>query len=318
MEDVIVVGAGPAGLAAAAWLARYRRKVLVVDAGEPRNRWTEAVHGYLGLDPIPPEELLRRGREDLLRYPTVSLRDGRATTARMGQGGFVVEVDGEELLAHRLVLATGVRDRFPDLDGFFDHYGRAVFHCPACDGYEARDRDVVALGWAPHVAGFALELLDWARSVTVVANAQRFEGDREHRAALERNGIRLVEDEAHALLGAPGALEGVRLAGGEQLDCDMLFFSIAHEPADDLADELGCRRTEGGECVWVDEHGQTSVEGVYAAGDMTPGTQLAQIAAAQGVTAGVACALSLRGERTFSDAPSPGPDVGRELRAAEG
>lgn len=313
MEDAIVVGGGPAGLAAALWLARYRRKVTVVDGGQYRNRWTEQAHGYLGLDPITPLELRERGRRDLLRYPTAALREGTVTAAMKLDEGFSVTVDDEPMLAHRLLLATGVRDRFPDVDNFFDHYGRSVFHCPACDGYEARERDVVALGWKPHVAGFALELLDWARSVTVVTGAGPFQGDPRHRDALKRNGVRLIEDDATALLGDPGALEGVRIGSGEVVPAQLVFFSIGHEPASPLAQDLGCRMVEGGECVWVDEHGETSVPGVYAAGDMTPGTQLVQIAAAKGVTAGVACAMSLRGEITFSDSPEPAPDVEAEL-----
>lgn len=313
MEDAIVVGGGPAGLAAALWLARYRRKVTVIDGGLYRNRWTEQAHGYLGLDPITPLELRERGRRDLLRYPTATLREGTVTAAMKLDEGFCVTVDGEPMLAHRLLLATGVRDRFPDVEHFFDHYGRSVFHCPACDGYEARELDVVALGWAPHVAGFALELLDWARSVTVVTGAAAFEGEERHRDALKRNGVRLIEDDAKALLGKPGTLEGVRIGSGEVVPAQMMFFSIGHEPASPLAQELGCRMVEASECVWVDENGATSMPGVYAAGDMTPGTQLVQIAAAKGVTAGVACAMSLRGEITFSDSPEPAPDVEAEL-----
>ena len=313
MEDAIVVGGGPAGLAAAMWLARYRRKVTLIDSGEYRNRWTEQAHGYLGLDPITPLELRERGRRELLRYPTATLVEGEATSAKKLDEGFCVTVGERPMLAHRLLLATGVRDRFPEVEGFFDHYGRSVFHCPACDGYEARDRDVVALGWGPHVAGFALELLDWARSVTVVTNAGHFEGEERHREALERNSVRLIEDDAKALLGEPGELEGVRIGSGEVVPAQLAFFSIGHEPASPLARQLGCRMVEGSECVWVDENGETSVPGVYAAGDMTPGTQLVQIAAAKGVTAGVACAMSLRGEITFSDSPEPGPDVDAEL-----
>ena len=233
--------------------------------------------------------------------------------ARALDEGFAVEVDGEPILAHRLVLATGVRDRFPEVDGFFDHYGRSVFHCPACDGYEARDRDVVALGWAPHVAGFALELLDWARSVTVVTDGRHFEGEDRHRDAHARNGVRLIEEDAAALVGEPGSLRGIQLGSGKTVPAQLAFFSIGHEPASPLAAQLGCRMTEGGECVWVDDDGQTSVPGLYAAGDMTPGTQLIQIAAAKGVTAGVACAMSLRGEITFSDSPTPAPNIQTEL-----
>ena len=156
MTDVwpaIVVGGGPAGLSAATWLAHYRQRVLVLDSGEYRNRWVERTHGYLGADPVAPAELLHRIREQLGAYPEVEVRNARAEGVRReADDTFTVDVGGETLRARRLVLATGVRDRFPEVEGFFEHYGASVFHCPTCDGYEARDRPVVVFGWSEEVA----------------------------------------------------------------------------------------------------------------------------------------------------------------------
>jgi len=313
-HDVIVVGGGPAGLAAATWLGRYRRSVLVLDGGPPRSWSTETTHGYLGSDAVSPAELLDQARTDLAAYPTTSRRESRATTAQAQAGGrFVVTTDGgAELVARRLVLATGVTDELPAVPGMTEHYGASAFHCPTCDGYEARDRRVVVLGWGAQVAGVALELLDWAREVTVVTAGRAFEGEEPHRQALERHGIEVVEEEATGLIGPRHDLQAVSLFDDRELACDLVFFSIAHHPQTDLAGALGCELTDEG-CLKVDDCGRTSVDGVFGAGDVTPGIQLVQVAAAKGVVAGVTCALSLAGERRATDAPTPGPDAESEV-----
>ena len=296
VHDAVVVGGGPAGLSAATWLARYRRGVVLLDSGEQRNRWVEKSHGYLGDDPVPPAALLERARVQLSAYPEVELREARADHAhREEDGTFTLQVGPGALRARRVVLANAVRDCFPEVGGFFDHYGASVFHCPTCDGYEARGADVVVLGWSSDVAEFAVTITGWARAVTVVTDGRPFEGEASHRHRLAERGVRLVEDEALELVGPRGGLEGVRLATTGLLPCQVAFFSIAHEPANALAQQLGCHLTEEG-CVEVDHEGATTVAGVYAAGDVTPGLQLVQVAAAKGTTAGVACAQSLRGE----------------------
>jgi thioredoxin reductase len=310
---VVVVGGGPAGLSAATWAARYRRSVLVVDSGEYRNRWVEQSHGYLGSDPANPMTLLAKARADLARYPEVTFCEGRATEARRDAAGrFVVTVDGTAHVGLRLVLAMGVEDEFPEIDGFFDHYGASVFHCTTCDGYEARGRLVVILGWGEQVVSFAVGLLNWADHLTVVTDGRRLGGDDRHRALLARHHIGLVEDDVAALVGDRGALRGVRLASGAVLDADLVFFSIAHRPRLDLARQLGCE-VDGDGCLCVDRDGATSVEGCYAAGDITPGFQLAAIAVGKGAASGVACALSLQGEPGSPLSPSPAPDATEEL-----
>jgi thioredoxin reductase len=307
MLDAVVIGGGPAGLAAATWLARYRRTVLVLDSREYRNRWADASHGYFSHDPASPAELLARARADLGAYPTAELRQARAVkAASAGDGGFEVVTETERLTARRLVLATGVRDQFPEVEGFFEHYGASVFHCPSCDGYEAKGRPVVAIGWSEQVVGFALELLGWASQVTVVTDGRRFQGDGGHRDSLERHGVAVREETALALVGRRGDLRAIRLAGGGSLDCQLAFFSIAHQPVTGLAEPLGCARDPDGYLV-VDATGATTVPGVFAAGDVTPGLQLVQVAAASGATAGVGCALSLEND-PWTPPPLP-PDL---------
>lgn len=302
--DVVVVGGGPAGLAAASWLGRYRRSVVVLDSQEYRSARVEQSHGYLGRDPQKPVELLARGRDEVLAYPTVSIRRRAASwVARRDDG--LIEVDGD-LLAHRLVLACGVKDAFPAVEGFDEHYGASVFHCPSCDGYEARDRHVVALGWDPHLVGFAETLKNWAASVTVVTNGVRFRGDDACRSELADHDIELLERNAVRFLGSRGDLQGIELEGGDVLDTSMVLFSVAHSPRVELAQALGCELDEDG-YVAVNSKGLTSVPGVYAAGDLTPGLQLVSVAAASGVVAGVACAHSFFGEQGAPTSPEPAP-----------
>lgn len=287
----------------------------MIDSREYRNRWVEKSHGYLGSDPCHPMSLLEAARSDLARYPEITFLHGQATAARREVGGpFVVTVDGAEHAGLRLVLAMGVVDRFPEVDGFFDHYGTSVFHCTTCDGYEAQGRRVVILGWGEQVVAFAAGLLNWAGQLTVVTEGRPLEGDERHREVLARHGIGLVEDDAVALVGGRGQLRGVRLRSGQVLDADLVFFSIAHEPRLDLARQLGCEVDPDG-CLCVDRDGRTTVDGCFAAGDITPGFQLASIASGKGAAAGVACALSLQGQQASPGSPPPAPDAAAELES---
>lgn len=298
--DAVVVGGGPAGLAAALWLARYRRSVVVLDSHEHRSWSVQASHGYLGRDPQSPRDLLARGREEVLAYPTARIEHHRASSVRRVGGLF--EVDGT-WRAHRLVLACGVVDAFPEVAGMTEHYGASVFHCPACDGYEARDRDVVALGWDPHLTGFAATLLNWARSVTVVTQGLGFRGDGDRLSGL---GVDVVEATATAFVGTRGDLRGVELSDGRCLPSSLVFFSVAHTPRVDLGVSLGCALDDDGYLA-ISDCGETSVAGVYAAGDVAPGLQLVSVAAAQGVVAGVAAAQSLFGVPGAPTSPDPAP-----------
>ena len=317
LRDAAVVGGGPAGLAAATWLARYRRTVTVFDTGEQRNRWTDASHGYLTRDHAAPDDLRSAAAADLLAYPTAEIRDARVEGVdRAADGTLVVTADDTRMPVRRLVLATGVVDAFPEVDGFFTHYGASVFHCPSCDGYETRGADVVTFGWNPNLAAFAASLMNWARSVTLVAEPALLAQQTVAVDWLRDAGVRVAPGSAAALLGDRGDLRAVQLEDGTQLPCGAAFFCIAHGPRTDLAQALGCDLDDEG-YVRVDHEQRTSVDDVYAAGDVTAGMQLVQIAASKGVIAGVTAALSLQGEPPAPGAPTPAPDVDAAVAASD-
>lgn len=306
--DVVVIGGGPAGIAASIWAARYRRRVAMIDAGQQRNRWSQAAHGYLGLEGADPAAILAAGREGLERYREIDIVDGRqVTTATSTNDGVFLLVldDGDAVRAHRLILATGVRDVFPPVPEFEDYFGRSIFTCPSCDGYEAQHKTVAVVGDSPEIAEFAVGLLDWARSVVVVHESSDWSFDEQATAGIP---VDDVEGRVVGIAGHDHQVESLVLDGGDTVPCDVVFWSMQHEQQSDLPAQLGCEMTGEG-CVAVDEEGATSIEWVYAAGDMTPGPHLVQIAAAEGARAGIAAAASLRGHTGSPMSPRPAPDA---------
>lgn len=315
VEDVIVVGGGYAGLSAALWLGRYRRRTLVLDTGRTRNRFAHASHGYLGSDGSHPSEIHERALSDVRRYDSVRIEEAVATSAARDGDRFEVVSPAGNFRARRLLLASGVKDVMPDIPGFRDLYGKHIFHCSCCDGYESDGQDVLAIGWGEHAAGFALDLLEWGARVTLVTNGQEFEGDRSCISALERNRIEIIEERVTSFSVEQGGMTGATIESGRVIPATRAFFSIKHEPSNELARQIGCEIDEMG-YVEVGPHGETSVAHVYAAGDLTPGEQLVQTAAAEGAVAGIACAMSLRGShRAAPEVPVPGPDPEAELEA---
>jgi thioredoxin reductase len=308
LRDVIVVGGGPAGLSAAVWAGRYRRSVVAFDAGEQRNRWADESHGYFGFDCADPHELLRRARHDLARYSNVQFCAMRVTCITVERGCFEVHTDsGETWRSLRVVMATGVRDVFPDIDNFFEHYGADVHHCASCDGYEAGGKTAVVVGNGSQVVGFAVGLLDWTASVTIATNGERFDPEG---VELGRPGyppIEVIESPIIEFVGARHALTALRTSTAGTVPCEVAFFTIDHLDHDDLLDSLGCARTSEG-CVIVDDDCLTSVAHVYAAGDITPGMHMVQVAAAKGAIAGAAAAQSLRGTPGAQNSPPPAPE----------
>ena len=309
--DVAVVGGGPAGLSAALWSARYRRSVLLVDGGRPRNRSTAATHGYLCLDGAPPANLAERALADVLAYPEVTRAENADVVDVVAADGLfeLGLADGRRVRALRLVLATGVVDVIPEIDQFEEFYGTAVFTCPTCDGYEAQGKRVVAIGDHDRISGFALGLLDWASSVALIVEPDAAPVRSGETDKVVAAGVEVIRGKALSLEGNDGVLRAVRLTNGSRVDCDVVFCTVRNAQRSELAARLGCAMSDEG-CVLVDSDGQTSVRHVWAAGDMTPGPQLVQVAAAEGALAGIAAALSLRGERGApgSSRPAPEPD----------
>ena len=291
--DCIVIGAGPAGLSAALFLARYHRRALTFHYGSPRNIYSHGVHGFLGHHGIMPAELLKRGHEEVEEHGGVIV-EGRVTKAeKIADEHFritaEVEDESQTFEARRLLLATGLRDLLPDCPGFRDFYGMTVHHCPDCDGYEATGKRVAVLGSGKETAGFTLGLLTWTDKLTLITDGKGADLDAEHRARLARFKIPITDRRIAALEGDKKScqLERVRFEDGEATECDALFFNLGTELASDLHAQLGCKLDEECGLVWVDEERQTSVGGVYAAGDTTPQSQLAVVAAAEGAMAAI-------------------------------
>ena len=263
--DALVVGGGPAGLSAALTLGRARRRVLVLDTGRPANAMVDAVGGLLAQRGVAPIELRRSGREQLREYPTVELRCDEVLDAEPQAGGFAVSVDGDAPVRTRaLVIAHGLRYDPPPLPGIEGLWGRSVFHCPFCDGWEVRDRPLAVHGNGPAAARSALLVAGWSSDVVLCTDGPaQLDGER---PALARAGVRVREEPILRLIGSAGRLERIEFTTGPEERREALFVSTRRGQPSDLAAALGCNLSDGG-TIETDIDGRTSVPGVYAAGD---------------------------------------------------
>lgn len=300
MYDVMIIGGGFAGLAAAMQLGRARRSVLVVDTDQPRNRYSPAVHGFPGQDGRTPWEVRRDLRTELETYHTVEFRGARASDARgCGDDTFEVRLESADGAsrerARRLILATGVSDELPKIPGLAERWGRTVLHCPYCHGFEVGDRRLGVFATNELSMHHALLLGDWSADVTLFTD-DAFSPDAAQRAALEARGVRLETRRVLELVGdASPALDGVRVDGGEVVPLDAIFVASRTHLASPLAERLGCEleATLQGEMIRTDATKATSVRGVFAAGDAARSQHNATFAAADGAMAGVAAHRSL-------------------------
>jgi thioredoxin reductase len=294
---VVIVGGGPAGLNAALLLGRARRRVVVCDAGTPRNAPVAHLHGFLSRDGLPPAELRRIAREQLGAYSSVELREVQveaASTTGDGEGFAVTLADGTREAARRLLLASGVVDQLPAIDGLAGLWGRSVFNCPYCDGWEVRDQPLAVLGADQRALQLALHLTRWSDDVVWCSNGPLAAPLQEAAGAqLAARGVRLHQEPIVRLEGADGQLARIVLATGEAVERRAGFLHPPTRQRSALPGQLGCVLLEDGS-VSVGDFGQTSVAGVFAAGDMArrptmpvPGAQVV-IAAAEGAIAAVA------------------------------
>lgn len=290
--DVVVIGGGPAGLACALWLARYRLRVRLFDAGDPRNAPTWAVHGYLGLQDVPPMELRRIGRAQAsaagaeLESATVERVEGERDDFR------VHLIDGRRFSARRVVFATGLRDIIPEIPGLADFYGTSIWHCADCDGPGVQDLRVGVIGWGRSIAGFCMEMLTWTDRLTVLTDGREAQLPPASREALARFGIPVRTEPIDRIEGRAGKAERVVFRGEDSLQVEAMFFHIAYGPGCSIPAELGCDASEEGS-LRVDDDYQTTVPGIYAAGDITPGSKLAVRAVAEGTRAAIGVRRSL-------------------------
>ena len=287
--DAVVIGAGPAGLSAALYLARGRRSVLVCDDGAPRNRQVIHSHGFLTRDGVAPAELARLAWADVSAYPSVRRRTGTVVDARKVDGAFVLAwADGTAVRARGVVYAAGMRDLLPPIPGLAETWGVGAFFCPFCHAWELQDEPLGVYGQDAYAAHMPFVARAWTERLTLFADGP-FTGPEELRAKLARNGVQIEEARVRGLVLDGRALRAVVVEGGREVLCRGLLIKPPSEPVSDLCARLGAAMNEDGAPV-LDRMGQTTVPMLFVAGDATGGLPTLVTALASGAMVGGALA----------------------------
>jgi len=289
LYDVVIAGGGAAGLSAALVLSRCRRSVLVCDDGHPRNEASHAVHSLLGNEGIPPLELLAKGRHELSAYDRFALREDKVVSIGREHTQFTVTcASGFRAVARKVLLTTGVQDDVPPIDGIEGLYGRTVHHCPYCDGYESSDKPIAVYGKGEKGAGLALMMKQWSSNVILCTDGES-DISSEMRSRLEKHNIEIHGEKIVKFEGDnDGRLQRICFEEGTALDRAAMFFTTSCAQRSDLSQMLGCRRDEKGGIITDPETEETSVPGVYVAGDASRDVLLVAVAIAEGAKAAVA------------------------------
>jgi thioredoxin reductase len=293
--DVVIIGAGAAGLNAALVLLRARRTVAVVDAGAPRNASAGRMHGFIGRDGTPPRDLLREGRAEIARYGGVIFDD---TVAELSHGFHARLAGGITLTGRRVVAAVGLTDELPDIPGVQDRWGRDLLHCPYCHGFEVRDQPLAVLGGSPEAVQHALLIRQWSADLILFSDTDHLTPEQEE--LLTARGVRVVTGAVTGLVVQDDTLRGVALADGTVTARSAVFVRPRPVPNSRLLVELGCDADENG---WVlhDPTGLTSLPGVWIAGNAADPRAQVVTAAGQGSAAAIAVNADLVAEDTARD-----------------
>jgi thioredoxin reductase len=290
--DVAIIGGGVAGLSAALVLGRFRRQVAIFDTQQQANRFSHAAHGFFTRDGVPPAELIAIGREQLRPYETVQFQVSEVTQIVPEQDHFsVATADGIVYQARKILLATGLRDTLPAIEGLQPFWGHGVFHCPYCDGWELRDKAVAIIANGDPALHVAKLLRVLTADLVVCTNEAASFGEVE-RNFLSGHQISLIETPISHVEGQDGLGLSIVFSDGQRLDRDGIFVRPVSEQHSGFAADLGCAMTDAG-LVQIDMFGNTSVPGVYAAGDLSSPMRQIAMASTQGATAGIGINVAL-------------------------
>ncbi len=264
--DCAIIGGGPAGLNAALVLGRSRRDVILFDHNKPRNAVTHESHGFITRDGIPPRDFRRLAHEDIAKYPSVTIKPDKVTEVEpKGEGFQLTTGNGVMYQARTIILAAGLKEALPAVPGIHDYYGKSLFSCPYCDGWELRDKPLVVISEGSNIFHLAKIVYNWSKDMLVCTNGANSLSV-EQMGQLRQKGIQINLHRIKALHGENGQLSRVVFANNAAVKRAGGFITPSWDQAVPFGEALGCAMTQAGGFV-TDDYGRTSVRGVYAAGD---------------------------------------------------
>jgi thioredoxin reductase len=284
--DCVIIGGGPAGLNAALILGRARRNVILIDDNNPRNAVTQESHGFITRDGINPKEFREIAHKELDRYPSVMYAKRKVTSVIKNNSLFeLVTSDNERYQSKTIIISTGLKDVLPRIENISDYYGKSLFHCPYCDGWELRDKPmVVIIGEQVQGFHFIQTIYNWSKDLIACTNGEAFQNIAQ-KGLLQKKGIKIMESKIKNFVGKSGQMEKIIFEDGKSVSIRGGFVMPQLVQASDFGTQLGCQYNPLGG-ITVDSFGRTNIKGIYAAGDasvITPAQII--IAAAEGVRA---------------------------------
>ncbi|KQL50525.1 pyridine nucleotide-disulfide oxidoreductase [Heyndrickxia shackletonii] len=267
--DCAIIGGGPAGLNAALVLGRARRNVILFDNSRSRNAVTQESHGFITRDGVDPSEFRNLAHQDISKYPSVKIKDSKIQEVKRESPSLfqLITQEGHSYLSRKILIASGLKESLPNVNNIKDYYGKSIFSCPYCDGWELREQPLVIISENQHASHLAKMVYQWSKDLIVCTNGHKILSESEE-MLLKKKGIRIMEERIVNLIGSDGKLEKVVFEDGTEVNRTGGFVTTDLVQPNEFAISLGCKLNKSGGII-VDALGRTNVEGVYAAGDTT-------------------------------------------------